>query len=232
MRYVTRWVSVCLTVALIWYLYALSNSSGRLHRVVNGRGRYIIVGDIHGMNVHFMELLKKVRYVPFHDTVVCTGDVGNKGPDSEKVVTWLRKHDAISVKGNHDPYVSLTSKQNQQWLDSLPYSVYLSFHDILVVHAGIVPNISLSQQDPVMMTNLRTFVKGQPSSSPKGTPWVKYLKDNNPHIVFGHDARSGLQLTPKATGIDTGCVYGGRLTALILPSRERISVPCKKFVKP
>lgn len=35
------------------------------------------------------------------------------------------------------------------------------------------------------------------------------------HIVFGHDAAAGLQIHPHATGIDTGAVYGKKLSALV-----------------
>lgn len=39
--------------------------------------------------------------------------------------------------------------------------------------------------------------------------------DIYPHIIFGHDAKSKLQIHRNATGIDTGCCYGGHLSALI-----------------
>ncbi|MCJ1268731.1 hypothetical protein MMC22_008619 [Lobaria immixta] len=59
---------------------------------------------------------------------------------------------------------------------------------------------------------------------------------NRSTVVYGHDSRRGLQLTPYTKGLDTGCVKGGRLTALVIggdTSEERgsvtYSVECKDY---
>lgn len=35
-------------------------------------------------------------------------------------------------------------------------------------------------------------------------------------VVYGHDSRTGLRVGPWSVGLDTGCVRGGRLTALVI----------------
>ncbi|MGE3541287.1 MAG: symmetrical bis(5'-nucleosyl)-tetraphosphatase [Candidatus Tectimicrobiota bacterium] len=72
-------------------------------------------------------------------------------------------------------------------------------------------------------------VKGRPGSQPPGyVPWfaVPQRASASLDIVFGHWATLGPCTAPGVHALDTGCVWGGALTAMCLESRQRFSVPC------
>ncbi|WP_347252577.1 symmetrical bis(5'-nucleosyl)-tetraphosphatase [Legionella sp.] len=77
--------------------------------------------------------------------------------------------------------------------------------------------------------NLVLSYKGTLANAPKNLkPWyeVPNRKPINADIVFGHwAALAGHSPDPTIFAIDTGCLWGGRLTALRLHDRQRISVP-------
>lgn len=54
--------------------------------------------------------------------------------------------------------------------------------------------------------------------------WYDGRQDEKP-VVFGHWSALGLKLSERITGLDTGCVWGGPLTALRLEDRWLVQVP-------
>ena len=62
--------------------------------------RILVVSDLHAN-------IEALRSVPQDfDHVLCLGDVVDYGPDPKPCVDWLREHDAIAVRGNHDEAVA------------------------------------------------------------------------------------------------------------------------------
>jgi bis(5'-nucleosyl)-tetraphosphatase (symmetrical) len=57
-------------------------------------------------------------------------------------------------------------------------------------------------------------------------PGRKTAKDT---VVFGHWSALGLQLRPNLIGLDSGCVWGGHLTAVCLQDRSLLQVRCPEF---
>jgi len=51
-------------------------------------------------------------------------------------------------------------------------------------------------------------------------------------VVYGHWSALGLQVRPHLLGLDTGCVWGGRLTAVRLDDRQLLQVDCPQYQAP
>jgi bis(5'-nucleosyl)-tetraphosphatase (symmetrical) len=78
-------------------------------------------------------------------------------------------------------------------------------------------------------------LKGSIESAPPGwVPWFAHpqrVSAGSP-IIFGHWSTIGLMMRDDAIGIDTGCVWGGCLTALQWPSRAITQVTCAPAAEP
>lgn len=112
---------------------------------------------------------------------------------------------------------------------------------MVAVHAGLVPDIPLERQDPFHAMNMRTIdLKTRiPSSKHAGTPWEKFwnhrqkkLKEKDrTTVVYGHNRKRGLNVQEYTYGLDSGCVSGGKLTALVVNGHgktELVQVKCDK----
>lgn len=219
---------------------------------VQTTGNLIIVGDIHGCLEEFDNLLKEVNFRQGTDVLVHVGDLVNKGKDSKGVVTRCIEIGAIGVMGNHDDTLLECYKQQLKtpftkedlrdpvkrvakylgakcaaYLESLPHVLRIPQYNLIVVHAGINPYLRLEEQIPDDLVTMRRIMadgRAVAKGSIDGTMWAKVWAGPET-IVFGHDAKTGLQEEPFALGLDTGCVYGRELTAVVYPGRKLVAVP-------
>ena len=65
-------------------------------------------------------------------------------------------------------------------------------------------------------------------------PWFDLpdRKTADSTVVFGHWSTLGLLMRPNLLGLDTGCVWGGKLTAVNLQDRTTIQVACPQHQQP
>jgi diadenosine tetraphosphatase ApaH/serine/threonine PP2A family protein phosphatase len=216
--------------------------------------RTVIVGDVHGCLDELLALVERCGD-PRHTRYVMVGDLVAKGPDSQGVVAWARASKVDAVLGNHDVAVLRAREPDSDpaprrqhaivaaslgdddlaWLAARPLWLAIDGDgpgSHLVVHGGLVPGVPPERQERTHLLNLRSITDdGEPTKKIDGTPWAALWK-GPPHAVFGHDAVRGLQRHRWATGLDTGCVYGGALTALVLPKGELVSVPARHAYAP
>jgi bis(5'-nucleosyl)-tetraphosphatase (symmetrical) len=76
-------------------------------------------------------------------------------------------------------------------------------------------------------------IKGTPPPPPSPLrPWFEHAQraTRNARVIFGHWSALGLVRRPGLLGLDTGCVWGGALTAADLDSgRAPLSLPCAGY---
>jgi len=216
--------------------------------------RTCIIGDVHGCVDEFRQLYELFDPKP-GDRVIQVGDLMDRGPDpvgcvrfaismgievtasnhDDKHARW-RKHRANNP-GKKNP-VNLKEKdiednlqlsdQEIQWMASAPLMIR-ALSNVVVVHAGLEPAYSLSQQGTHVkivryVDSKGKFVGyrgGNIFEQPEGTRAWSEVWNGPESVVYGHHIHSFE--TPRmdrfdggfCLGIDTGCVYGGRLTAAV-----------------
>jgi len=208
--------------------------------------RIFVIGDIHGCYEKLKTLLEKI-HVKNNDMLVFLGDYIDRGADSKKVVDEVinlkSRHHTVTLLGNHEKMLLDVLQKGlpiEMWLFNGGEATLLSYgirgHDIsfhlfppehmeffrsllpyyetdnyIFVHAGLRPNIPLRKQ------------------SVDDLVWIRdefIYSDCNfgKVVVFGHTPLAEPVFMRNKIGIDTGAVYGGKLTCLILPERQVLQV--------
>ncbi len=126
-----------------------------------------------------------------------------------------------------------------EYLESLPrvhvIDDFLS-ESLILVHGGLWPYIPLyAQPFAVLMAQLVdpdkpgavAWLNNQKAKEQGYAPWWE-IYDGQEYVCFGHTVFDKVQIHGRTIGLDTGCVFGGALTALILPDFRYIQVKARE----
>lgn len=211
----------------------------------------IVVGDIHGcfneLKSLILSLEEKQVYNKDTDRLIFLGDYIDRGEDSRSVIKFIRElqkdnDNVIALRGNHEDmlvefhqdirnnnwlyngyeetihsYKGFYQEfQNDiEWMGTLP--LYYEDDYCVYAHAGVNVNNPIDKQTKYDLLWVREkFIYNT----------KRYYKT----VVFGHTPTVNLtsETHPIFTytdniGIDTGCVYGGALTALVMEDGEVVN---------
>ncbi|MFB6255735.1 MAG: metallophosphoesterase family protein [Haloplanus sp.] len=200
-----------------------------------------VVGDVHGCLQELRRLVDRLDPAA-DDLVVFVGDLVRKGPDSAGVIDFVRsRSNFVTVRGNNEEKLLRGEKfldglddEDLAWIADLPVAIH--WEGALVVHAGVDPRKSLVEHTVDDFENVRELGDGDYEP-----PFWYDEYAGNHRVFFGHTPLSAPVVRQHAVGLDTGCVYGGELTAYdcrgdrfvsVAPDRTVQERPARKFVTP
>jgi bis(5'-nucleosyl)-tetraphosphatase (symmetrical) len=174
-----------------------------------------------------------------------------RAPDARTLVDWLRSRPMMHVEGG---YAMVHAGLLPQW--SVERALALAaevqaaltgpaYREFLANMYGSEPDQwrdSLSGWDRLRvvvnaMTRMRFCTReGHMEFHAKGTQppagymaWFDFRTEGMETFLCGHWSALGLKLRPRLAALDTGCVWGGALTALRLEDRALYQVPCRGY---
>ncbi len=208
--------------------------------------RTIAIGDVHGCADEFEELLNALELDP-EDRIIQVGDLINRGPDSHRVIELAREYKVEAIIGNHEHRL-LTARKRKKWsllkeydrptikqltardwkyLEGMKKYIYVAALDTVIVHGGFLPNHPWKSQSINTVTRIQVIDKkgraAKRSDAPDAPPWADSW-GGKPFVVYGHTPRPNVLYRPGSIGIDTGCVYGGHLTAYVIDDQSLVEV--------
>ena len=202
-----------------------------------------IIGDIHGCLGALERLIEKIDWHPDREGLIFLGDYVDRGVQSKDVIDLIiemseRSPHVQCLMGNHedlfleylsggdiDPYLynggGATLKsyringkvsvpdEHLSFLKSL--KLFIELDDYYVVHAGMRPGVDIHKQDPKDLLWIRE-------------PFLYSDYQFGKIVIFGHTPFAVPLIEKNKIGLDTGAVFGNRLTCLELPDRKFHSV--------
>jgi len=130
------------------------------------------------------------------------------------------KHD-LSDQKKAGTYKKL-KKSDFKYIKSLPF--FIKINNLAIVHAGITNKTKLKSAKKKELEKLPYIVYLNEKNKTK--LWNKHYNGNQGIVVYGHKPSKSVKIDKFSIGIDTGCAYGGKLTAIIISDTKK---PMKNY---
>ncbi|MDZ8262651.1 polynucleotide kinase-phosphatase [Nostoc sp. ChiQUE01b] len=191
----------------------------------------VFLGDLVDRGPRILDTVKLVRNMVAAGTAFCVpGNHENK---------LLRKLRGKNVRVNHGLEQTLTeiealpdevrepfTKELQKFLDSLISHYLLDDGRLVVAHAGMKQEMQGRGSGAVREFALYGESTGEIDEFglPVRYNWAGEYR-GEAMVVYGHTPVPEAEWLNNTIDIDTGCVFGGKLTALRYPEKELVSIP-------
>ncbi len=205
--------------------------SGREVSVTPPAGRTLVfVGDLVDRGPRSPDVLRIAMAMAAAGTALCV-----EGNHDNKFLRWLS---GANVKPAHGLQASIDQMAEEdpafraavrKYVGSLPIYLWLDGGALVVAHAGIKQEMIGKDGGKVRSFALYGETAGETDGfgNPVRLNWA-LEHGGETAIVYGHVAGPEVQALNNTWCIDTGCCFGGALTALRWPERELVSVPARK----
>jgi protein phosphatase len=203
---------------------------GRTYRHPEGR-KAVFVGDLVDRGPRVLHAVGLVRNMVATGTALCV-----PGNHDVKLVRKLRGKDVMVTHGLEQTLAEFdalpedvrkaTVREVTEFLDGLVSHYVLHEGKLVVAHAGMKEDLQGRASSKVRSFALYGETTGETDEFglPVRHNWAAEYR-GNAWVVYGHTPVPEPLWLNRTVNIDTGCVFGGALTALRYPELETVSVP-------
>jgi protein phosphatase len=205
------------------------------HRLIHPSGRKaIFVGDLVDRGPRILDTVRLVRNMVRSGAALCV-----PGNHDVKLIRKLRGRDVRITHGLAQTLAEIdalaeeirapTAAAITEFLDGLVSHYVLDDGRLVVAHAGMKE--SMQGRASARVRDFALYGETTGETDEFGLPvranWAAEYR-GRAMVVYGHTPVPAAEWLNSTINIDTGCVFGGRLTALRYPEKELVSVPAAR----